>query len=932
MRRFLWFLCLLPMWAACSCDGDGNTGDAKGIVSAAENPLDFNGVFVGDRLSKTLTLKNEGRARVQVWVESAPAGYDLLPTKENPLNIGPAASAEVNVIFSPDKVGRFDGDLVLGTSGTKAPAEPIKLLGEGLNRELVVPQELVFGVVPVHASKTLPLEIKSLAGADLKIKLQLGEDEKNFHIEETELTVGVDSAATIDVKFLPLSEGGIAGRLSITTCEGCEAYIVRLRGEGGRSDLRAEPPMLTFGTISPGKKQEIDLRLINAGNMPVEVTKAVFLEGTDEGFVRETNLDLVPGLVEVDRANVVKVAFAPAADLVELGEKEGSIAFYGLDDQLLFDVPMRATAGGPDVSVSPKQIDFGVVPLRVQSRRLVTITNVGNRAPATVEEIFIRGSASRFTFRSPNDQVRFDLADEPVVIEVFFEAPADKELVGDYADTLVIRTDDDDSREIQVALTGHAADIPPCDLRINPGQVRFGLVPVGVALERDVEVFNQGISECALWDFHLENGGGNAFRLVEPPEGTLLIGSQETVVLQLSFDPPDSVVNQLLSSAIIFSHSTPDDPPKRIEVSGYPSSHQIEVIPNPIDFGGVPIGYDPIKAVSVINTGATATQVDRVVVSPDNTNFRATPGSASAGSATIPGTIGSGQRAPVRVAFMSTAEGVETAEFQVWLTGVDEPLRIPIRAEGRDEPCGDLCEAPKAICPPDERVLVNQRHPLPGEAFNAAGDEMSCTWRIVNKPFGSREQPTPENSCDTEFQPDMVGDYILEMAVVDEQGKFNSCQTRLTAIPHGGLWVEMFWEKASDVDLHFLHPNRDPLVSSNWWSDDDCYYGGRNRAWDGGGDASASLDRDDTQNTGPENVRINRPVIGHRYAVGVHWFRNAGHATTWVTTNIYCGGVIVGSDTFDMNTNKEFVLVGDVQNNGIAGCTWRPDGTRWIRP
>lgn len=929
MRRLMWLLCLLPMWAACSCDGGGSVS-AKGMLVA--DTLDFKGVFVNTKKEENLLLKNEGRAVVRAWVESAPEGFSLLPTRENPAIIPPAGTLDVAVVFAPTEVKRYDGVLVLNTSGAKNDKLEIQLLGEGLQRDVGVPNVLDFGVVPLNDELTLPLPIVSEAGDSITVSLSIeGTDARSFVAATDEIVLAAGETGEIDITFKPvqaMSHGAVA---LVRTCTTCEPIRVQLLGQGGEARLVPNPGVLSFGIISPGKSQTLDLRLVNSGNMPVEVSGAAFAQGSDPAF--QMDLEVAVGTVEANQALTVPVRFAPAADLVQLGEKDGSLIFYGASGETLFDVPLRGTAGGPDLSVQPNAIDFGVQPLRVKTRRVVTLTNVGNRAPARVEEIFIRGTDSKFTFVSPRG-LNFPLEDEPVVIEVFFQSND----IGDYADTLVIKTDDDDSREIQVALTGHAADIPPCDLRINPGQVRLGLVAAGAEHRRDISLFNQGISECAVWDFHMDPNGSSTFRIEGAPEGSAVIAPQESLNLTLVFEPPATVVNQLLTSAIVFSHSTPEDPPKRIEVSGYPSTYQVEIIPNPIDFGPMPIGFNRFLSVSVINTGATAVTVsDFRVEQPDavgESRFKAVAGAApdgASGFATIPGPIGAGQRATIRASYLAWFEGTESAELQVFLDGADVPLLVPMYAEGRDEPCGDLCEAPQAVCPPDERVIVNQGHPLPGDAFNAAGDNMFCTWRIVNKPYGSRELPTPVDSCITTFTPDMVGDYVLEMAVVDEQGKYNSCQTKLTAVPHGGLWVEMFWEKASDVDLHLLHPNSDPLVSSNWWTNDDCYYGGRNRAWDGGGDASASLDRDDTQQTGPENIRINRPVIGHRYAVGVHWFRNAGHSTTWVTTNIYCGGVLIGTDTFNLNSNKEFVLVGDIQNNGIAGCTWRPDGTRWIR-
>jgi hypothetical protein len=93
-----------------------------------------------------------------------------------------------------------------------------------------------------------------------------------------------------------------------------------------------------------------------------------------------------------------------------------------------------------------------------------------------------------------------------------------------------------------------------------------------------------------------------------------------------------------------------------------------------------------------------------------------------------------------------------------------------------------------------------------------------------------------------------------------------------------------------------------------------------------------SLDRDDTTFTGPENVRIDEPVPGHAYAVGVNWFSDVNRQPRLVaTTNVYCDGLLEESTSVELLAPGDLVVLQTITFDELGGCEVEADGTR-LRP
>ena len=108
--------------------------------------------------------------------------------------------------------------------------------------------------------------------------------------------------------------------------------------------------------------------------------------------------------------------------------------------------------------------------------------------------------------------------------------------------------------------------------------------------------------------------------------------------------------------------------------------------------------------------------------------------------------------------------------------------------------------------------------------------------------------------------------------------------------------------RGSDVDLHFVHPNG--IWNRSPW---DCYWQNKNPNW---GDTAIpeddpSLDIDDTDGAGPENINLNNPE-SVTYRVGVFYFSDHGYGPANVTVRIYLDGVERFANTFPGLEDRQF--------------------------
>lgn len=916
MRRLLLACALLaPPLAACSCDQDA-VFSAQGAVAYEPGSLDFGKVFVGERASLDVSFRNDGQADITLVAGTllgAPTAYSVAPSE---LYLPAGGAGKLTITFAPEETGEQPGTIPIGASGATNNEVPIAVTGIGVVRAVSTPELLDFGPVAIGTAKELPLPVVSTSEVDFTVEGSIeGTDATMFRLDRGAFDLAAGATGSFAVTFTPRERQPYTATAHLRLCEECSPITVILRGSGAEGSLRPDPELLDFGTLTPGTTRTLTLTLINDGDFPAMVGAAVVQPDPGPDFAADTSglpMEVAPGT-----RLEIPVTFAPLA----VGSQSGTLRITDGAGGIHFDVPMTGRSGGADLIATPASLDFGVQTAGIASTRQVIVTNVGDLDPVEVFGVRVEGAGAAAYSASADRALPAEVSVLQLAIAVTFRSGDP----GIFPAELVIESNDPDEPQLRVPLTGVIRDLPPCDLRIWPTELRFGLVHVGDVVTQEVSLVNRGNAECLVWDLALDPAGAAAFSLPGAVSGTLSIAAGATLPVQVAYAP--LVPGQALDRTnVFFTYSNQFAPMGQVPVSAFATDADLVAVPNPVDFGRTPLGYRGSRNFSLLNQGATPVTITGAAMSGGSSADLSIVSAPGAGAV-----LAAGGSVQYELRYAPLLAGADAGQVEIFLQGAPIPFLVEVLGEGIDEPCGALCEGPSATCPGPMITDVNTQLTMVGSGTDPQGDPLSCSWTVISAPVGSRAALVPPNTCVTTFTPDLVGDYVVELTVRDPSGSQGNCQFRITANARGGLWVETYWDRADDIDLHLLHPTGGAAnAAASWMSAPyDCYFANLTPSWDaaGAGD-DASLDRDDTVFTGPENTRINTPSIVHGYHVGIHWWANANnHAAIQVTTNIYCGGALTHTDVTTLTRVRDLAVLGEVQYDANGSCTFVRNGT-----
>ena len=153
--------------------------------------------------------------------------------------------------------------------------------------------------------------------------------------------------------------------------------------------------------------------------------------------------------------------------------------------------------------------------------------------------------------------------------------------------------------------------------------------------------------------------------------------------------------------------------------------------------------------------------------------------------------------------------------------------------------------------------------------------------------------------------------------------------------PDKAIHVELTWQTpgdedetdtghgmGTDADLHFTHvmaggPDLDEDGEPDPWFDDkwDCFWYNDNPDWasfDPNADDDPTLDRDDTDGAGPENLNLGTPEDGMTYRIGAHFWDSHGFGNIYATTRVYFyAQEIYAMENIEL-TERDFWCVGNL--------------------
>lgn len=257
----------------------------------------------------------------------------------------------------------------------------------------------------------------------------------------------------------------------------------------------------------------------------------------------------------------------------------------------------------------PPLIDFGYVGSGT-SRQELDLRNIGDCTLTIYEAYFLNEDGSPFECpgcAASNFPIElFPFRDHNVV--VYFTPDG----VGDYADELILLSDDSEYSEIRIPLRARFNGIPK--LAVAPDEVDFDYSPVGRTVSRSIRLSNvgTGIAPIIIDKMEIETATASAFAF-EPAftEDIVLdpvsVDMEAGHTVNLRYHPQE--IENHTGDLLIYTNM-PMDSVVRVPLMGSSETPaKISVSPGQLNFGPVPLGQTTSLPLTIVNEGGTPLRV-----------------------------------------------------------------------------------------------------------------------------------------------------------------------------------------------------------------------------------------------------------------------------------------------------------------------------------
>ncbi|MFN3199867.1 MAG: choice-of-anchor D domain-containing protein [Bradymonadia bacterium] len=572
----------------------------------------------------------------------------------------------------------------------------------------------------------------------------------------------------------------------------------------------------------------------------------------------------------------------------------------------------------PEFSASPDSFSFPRLAAGETRVLEITVTNPGS-APLQMADITLVDDSSAGEFRLEVD--RGNGAEPPPggVIELAPGQAESMNLIVTYSaedevvdsGSITLRTNDPERGNVVLPIIAGESG---AEIRLTPRTVDFGQVEANQTGEQELTISNAGTGVLTVTRLSINGSADFGARL-----------GDRDIIGDLSDDP--LVLEPLASETITVTYSPPTlgpdagellvesndavEPVATVVLRANGAAACIQALPDTLDFGSALLveSLDAEtfnrRSVSIESCGTTPLKVSRMEIEGADGVFRVLSEFEPAEDGTLfelaaAGPDGNFPAQLVEVGFWPTELTGYGGALLIYSNGDPSPLRIDLFGRGVDNACPIPVVRQESINVAPLDIIT-----LDGAAStDPDGEVRRWQWTVVSRPDGSVSEPVesyenptrpadggPDDDDTTPqalFFVDLAGEYTLELRVIDALGQA-SCDPpvatlSILAIPERDMHIQMVWSTpddpdetddiGTDIDLHLRHQNAEGRwgQEGNNWT---VYFRNTQPDWGIPGQQSddPTLDIDDTNGAGPENINLDSPEVGVTYDIGALYFR-----------------------------------------------------------
>ena len=517
---------------------------------------------------------------------------------------------------------------------------------------------------------------------------------------------------------------------------------------------------------------------------------------------------------------------------------------------------------------------------------------------------------------------------ETITLEADATARVSVRYVGDFQTggigRLTLSSNDPDRLNVAIPI-GAGAGGP--EIRVSPVTLNFGTVEIGGRGVEELRVTNTGLRTLNIAQMSIEGSADyqvEAIVLEQSDENIYVAADGSTIpefaiergesaLVSVAFAPQTTLTN--VTSDLVITSNADNTPITRVSLLANGARACLIASPEFIDFGSAlklesTEGETPNERLLLLEScGSSDLRIDRIELERGNEAFKVLElPEVGEGDplfrlpALVPGEVAPNRE--LKLGFWPTELTSYGDRLLVHSNDPDSPQAIDLFGRGTDNQC------PVAI--PNETNF--NATPLDiltldgSSSLDQGGEVVKWEWVVIDSPEGSVSAPVESYAdparpadggiADDDTTPtafffvDIAGRYTLELRVIDNLGQPNCTPATVTveALPSKSLHIELIWSTpddpdetdaiGTDMDLHLRHELGGNGNEFNWANAAgpngiyDCNFRNKTPNWGTPGlEDNPSLDIDDTNGAGPENITMAGPEIGVSYDIGVNYFR-----------------------------------------------------------
>lgn len=418
--------------------------------------------------------------------------------------------------------------LFAAACGTKTPEPPPGPVIPAFRGLLATPPQLTYTCVIPGCDTNLTVKVASNVNRRVAIKrIVLSGENADYTVtpgEPAPFILGAASEFSIDVRFAPKSAPAAESLSLLVTytdasaeespdrIEPGELKIPLVRRLVGEPLMDVTPASLSFGVVPLNARKSLPTTVKNVGfgNIALAVDQAD--AGTDALVV---NLPDKSALVP-DAGVEVPISFVPTSEMYVKHAVELGSSTPGVDPVY---VQVEGTSySTPRILVEPEEraIDFGEVP-RTQTRTVtVKIANVGGQT-LNLTNVAVRDVSGNLKVTLPNGMSTATLLP---LQRLSVELQLDGTNAGTVDGALILQSNDPMRGDLEVPIIGTVTEPR---LQATPASIDWGVVPMGWAVSKPVELRNVGFGSLTVKNITFVGGTSSlfTFRNLPPLPATL---------------------------------------------------------------------------------------------------------------------------------------------------------------------------------------------------------------------------------------------------------------------------------------------------------------------------------------------------------------------------------------------------------------------------